>query len=309
MTSENQGRSLELFFIDGNPDGMLTAEVFNWTGHVLMTPRTRLAEALKRKETRYTGVYLLFGEQDGEPLAYIGEGEDISDRIRSHDAKKDWWTTVILITTAANNLNKAHVKYLEARLVEEARNIGRIELENGNTPSRSSLSEASRANMESFLEYVFLVLPALRIDYFLKRTRPSLSTVESPGTREVDVVFELNLKKENIVAHAILFNGEFIVQAGSMARQSWIGDRSDKTSYWKLHDELVSTGILTISEKHRTFTQSYAFSSTSAAGAVVTGRSTAGPIEWKLQGTKQTYKEWEAEKLAREFDGGIFSSP
>ena len=34
----NIGKSLELFFIDGRPDGMLTAEVFNWTGHVLMTP-------------------------------------------------------------------------------------------------------------------------------------------------------------------------------------------------------------------------------------------------------------------------------
>jgi hypothetical protein len=302
MTKLNQGRSLELFFIDGNPDGMLTAEVFNWTGHVLMSPRTRLAEALKRREARYTGVYLLIGEQDGEPLAYIGEGEDISDRIRNHDAKKDWWTTVILITTAANNLNKAHVKYLEARLVEEARAIGRIKLENGNTPSRSSLSEASQANMESFLDYVFLVLPALRIDSFLKRTRPSPSSVEDLSTEEADTIFELNLKKESIVAHAILSNGEFVVQAGSMARLSWIGDRSDKTSYWKLHDELVSTGVLIANEHHRIFAKSYAFSSTSAAGAVVTGRGTAGPIAWKVQGTKQTYKEWEAKKLASEID-------
>jgi hypothetical protein len=232
MTNINQGRSLELFFIDGNPDGMLTAEVFNWTGHVLMTPRTRITEALKRKEARYTGVYLLFGEQDGEPLAYIGEGEDISDRIRNHDAKKDWWTTAILITTAANNLNKAHIKYLEARLVEEARNIGRIELENGNTPSRSSLSEASQANMESFLEYIFLVLPALRIDSFLKKTRPSLASVEGSSPQEPDVVFELYLKKENITAYATLSDGEFIVQAGSMARKSWIGDTKDKTHYW-----------------------------------------------------------------------------
>ncbi len=36
MTGNVQGRSLELFFIDGKPDGMRTAEVFNWTGHVLM---------------------------------------------------------------------------------------------------------------------------------------------------------------------------------------------------------------------------------------------------------------------------------
>ena len=48
--------TLELFFIDGKPDGMLTAEVFGWTGHVLVTPRIRLPEALKRKESSYTGV-------------------------------------------------------------------------------------------------------------------------------------------------------------------------------------------------------------------------------------------------------------
>ena len=32
LASSRQGRSLELYFIDGRPDGMLTAEVFNWTG-------------------------------------------------------------------------------------------------------------------------------------------------------------------------------------------------------------------------------------------------------------------------------------
>ncbi len=45
-----QGRSLELFFIDGRPDGMLTAEVFNWTGHVLRLPRSHAKQALSRRE-------------------------------------------------------------------------------------------------------------------------------------------------------------------------------------------------------------------------------------------------------------------
>ena len=83
--------TLELFFIDGKPDGMLTAEVFGWTGHVLVAPRTKLPDALKRKESSYTGVYILLGDQNDEPLAYIGEGENIANRIKSHDAKKDWW--------------------------------------------------------------------------------------------------------------------------------------------------------------------------------------------------------------------------
>ena len=83
-------RTLELFFIDGKPDGMLTAEVFGWTGHILVTPRTRLSEALKRKESSYTGLYILIGELNEEPLAYIGESEIIAARIKNHDAKKDW---------------------------------------------------------------------------------------------------------------------------------------------------------------------------------------------------------------------------
>lgn len=70
--------SLELYFIEGRSDGILTAEVFNWTGHVLMTPRTRIGIALQRKEARHTGVYLLLGEKDDNPQAYIGEGEDIA---------------------------------------------------------------------------------------------------------------------------------------------------------------------------------------------------------------------------------------
>ena len=85
MNSPAAGRSLELYYIDGRPDGMLTAEMFNWTGHVLMTPRTQLSQALSRTEAGYAGVYLLLGEREAEPLLYVGEGEDISARIRTHD--------------------------------------------------------------------------------------------------------------------------------------------------------------------------------------------------------------------------------
>ena len=297
MTGNAQGRSLELFFIDGKPDGMLSAEVFNWTGHVLVTPRTQISKALKRKEARYTGIYLLFGEQDGEPLAYIGEGEDISDRIRNHDTKKDWWTQAVLVTSAANNLNKAHVKYLEARLIEEARTVGRINLENGNTPSRPSLSEAAQANMEAFLENILMVLPAVRIDSFLKHTRPKANVAEAT---DATPIFELHTKKHGIYATATLEGGEFVVQAGSKARKAWEGKGSENTSYGQLYFELVKTGILQEQGSHRVFSVNYAFKSPSAAGAVVNGRPTSGPLEWKVRGKEKTYKQWEADKLDRE---------
>lgn len=290
--------TLELFFIDGKPDGMLTAEVFGWTGHILVAPRTRLLDALKRKESIYTGVYILLGELNEEPLAYIGEGESIAARIKSHDAKKDWWTRAVLVTSAANNLHKAHVQYLESRLVQEAISAANIKLENSTNPSLPGLSEAAQANMEAFISQLLMVLPAIGVDFFTSKAKPDKQNgtdnaailVESP-------VFELILKKEGIVATAVIEDGEFVVQKGSLARSTYIGDRSEKSYYWKHHDKLVEQGVLIDQGNHKVFTQSYAFPSTSAAGAVCNGRSTAGPIAWKVKGTKKTYKEWEAENL------------
>ena len=296
MNYQTKGRSLELYFIDGRPDGMLTAEVFNWTGHLLMVPRTQISDALARKESRYTGVYLLLGEHDGLPLAYIGEAEDISARIRNHEGQKDWWTTAVLITSAANNLNKAHVRYLEARLIELARSVGRVPLDNGNTPARPSLTEAAQSNMEAFLEFVLMVLPALRIDVFLSNKRPSTTTVEAalPPNRRV---FELISRKHNIVATAIFADGEFVVQKGSQARPAWTGQPDH--SYAQNYAELLRMGIIESRGAHCEFTTNYAFKSPSAAAAAVNGRPSNGTLDWKLQATGQTYKEWEADELAK----------
>lgn len=289
--------TLELFFIDGKPDGMLTAEVFGWTGHILVAPRTRLSEALKRKESSYTGVYILLGEQKEEPLAYIGEGENIANRIKSHDAKKDWWTRVVLITSAANNLHKAHVQYLEARLVKIGINASNTKLENNTNPALPSLSEAAQANMETFIDQLLMILPAIRVDIFTSKVKPDKPrTIENSQSSTKSPVFELTLKKEGIKATAILEDGEFVIQKGSLARGKYIGERNEH-SYWKLYDKLVDQGILVDHGSHKVFNQSYAFSSTSAAGAVCNGRPTSGPIAWKVKGTNQTYKDWEAESL------------
>jgi len=304
------GRSLELYYIDGRPDGMLTAELFNWTGHVLMAPRTQIAEALARPEASYAGIYLLLGERDDQPLAYVGEGEDISARIRSHDVKKDWWTSVILVTAAANKLNKAHVRYLEARLIAEAKAIGRVPLENGTAPTLPSLSEADVAKMEAFIENLLVVLPAVRVDMFIQRQRPAAPprpdtvhdtvrgtpTVTTPieasqeGTR-----FRLELPRKNFVADAVLNErGEFVVLAGSRA-----GEKRVAGGYATLRDELERAGVIGAAADGETrFLSSYAFASPSAAGSVATGRSTNGVTAWKHVETGKTYKDWEADRLS-----------
>jgi hypothetical protein len=282
MFINNTGLSLELHYIDGNPEGMLTAEVFNWTGHVLKTPRIQISEALNRPEAKYTGVYLLLGESDGESCAYIGESESIGDRIKSHDNNKDWWTDAILITSTANNLNKAHIKYLESRLVEEANFAGRIPLQNGNQPNKPSLSESSKSNMETFLQYIFMVLPALKIDIFAQKLNTKKFSNE-------------NRNIENGTAQQI--QNEFIVLKGSSARETWVA-KDISSSYAKLHKELIKTGVLITQGTKRIFSTDYAFKSPSAAAAVISGRASNGRTAWKVENQNITYHEWDEIRLS-----------
>ncbi len=291
-----KGRSLELFFIDGNPDGMLTAEVFNWTGHILVAPRVKIKDALARKEAKHTGVYVLLGDQGGDSLAYIGEGEDVSNRIRNHDSAKDWWGKAIIITSAADNLHKAHVKYLESRLIEMASAVSAIKLENGTVPARSSLSEAARANMEEFLGTLHIVLPALGITIFQNKTRPSHDLAQSSD--RISPRFVLETPKHSVNAIAELRGAEFVVLKGSTARQEWASKAHTQHGYKQLHDELVANGVLDCSTMPARFSENYAFNSPSAAAAIINGRSANGRLEWRLESDGRTFKEWEMAQLS-----------
>ncbi|EAW31104.1 hypothetical protein GP2143_03248 [marine gamma proteobacterium HTCC2143] len=197
-------------------------------------------------------------------------------------------------------MDKGHGQYLESRLVQEGITAANTNLANGTSPSLPSLSEAAQANMETFISQLLMELPAIRVDLFTSNAKPDRQIESFKPQDSLDSqVFELTLKKEGIVATAILEEGEFIVQKGSLARAEYIGRQNEKSYHWKHYNRLVEQGILVDQGKHKVFTQSYAFPSTSAAGAVCYGRSAAGPVAWKVKGTKQTYKDWEAEKLAQ----------
>jgi hypothetical protein len=299
------GRSLELYYIDGRPDGMVTAELFNWTGHVLLFPRTQLGEALARTEASYAGVYLLLGDQNGEPFAYIGEGEDIGARIRQHDVRKEWWTSAVLVTASANKLNKAHVRYLEARLIAHAKAIGHTPLDNLTAPVLPTLSEADVSKMEAFLENLLIVLPAVRVDMFIQRARsarPSSPVAGTPTPADPQTAgaggtrFVLESRKHGLRASAVLADGEFVVEAGSMGRLEWNG--LEHHTYASLYAELRRSGVLTQQDAHCVFTQDYAFRSPSAAAAVVNGRASNGQIDWRTADGGLTYKDWEARQIA-----------
>ena len=74
------GKTIRIFLVDGEPTGILLAEISNWTGKVLVAPRSQLDQLSKREDVRRTGVYLLVGPDPDDPsraLASIGEGDNV----------------------------------------------------------------------------------------------------------------------------------------------------------------------------------------------------------------------------------------
>jgi hypothetical protein len=141
-----------------------------------------------------------------------------------------------------------------------------------------------------------MALPALRVDMFIRNTRPTISVSPQGNAATSGTNFALKAKKHGIEATAVLQSGDFIVQAGSLARLRWEGREAASVGYDQLHAELLRTGILKPDGERCVFTQNYAFKSPSAAAAVVLGRNANGTLDWRLT-DGSTYKEWEAAQL------------
>jgi len=90
------GKTIRIFLADGEPTGILLAEISNGTGKALVAPRSQLDQLSKREEVRRTGVYRLVGPDPDDPsraLASIGEGDNVLKRLLRHNKNeaKDFW--------------------------------------------------------------------------------------------------------------------------------------------------------------------------------------------------------------------------
>jgi hypothetical protein len=144
--------TIRIFLVHGDPKRLRTAELSNWGGKAVAGPRNEFDAILAREESKGSGVYLLTGvdPKTGEPALYVGEAESIRDRLKAH-LSKEFWNHLVFFLSKDENLTKAHVKYLEGRLIEQAQQAGRATLENSQG-SGARLPESDREDMEVFLE-------------------------------------------------------------------------------------------------------------------------------------------------------------
>ena len=264
------GKAIELFLVNGTAESLITAELSNWNGKAIKIPRTEVSSC-ERDDIKGVGVYFLIcQEDDGTDSVYIGEAENVLDRLTQHlrdfqsGKEKYYWNTAVIFV--GRDLNKALIRYLENRFVEIAKECGRYTVLTKNTYKNTVLKEAQIASMEEFIDNVKILINTLGYKVFV------------PVPKANDETIYLYCKGSGASAKGFVSAGGFTVLEGSTVSDHTVPSLETKgKSYYNLRNALIKDG--TISD--RVFTRDYEFKAPSAASAVILGHTSNGNVDWK----------------------------
>lgn len=276
--------TLKLFLVYGDPKRLRTAELSNWTGKAVAGPRSEFVNLLEREECESTGIYFLTGvdPSTSKRAIYIGEAENIKSRVKSH-LTKDFWNQIVFFVSKDENLTKAHVKYLEGRLIDLAKESGRSFVMNGQG-SGARLPESDREEMEIFLEKMQQMLPALDIDAFV----PAVAK-ETTDQVKKEILY---CKIKGVTAKGYQTPNGFIVLEGSQAVLEERSSAQKWPSVLAQRNSLIEEQVLIPEGGAYTFVKDTEFSSPSAAAATIHGGSANGLTAW-VDSTGKSLKQIE----------------
>ena len=276
------GKTIKIFLIDGDPNGRMSCELSNWSGKAYKIPRIKIKDCIDREDLTSTGVYLLFGkDDDGKDQVYIGEAESILKRLNQQLTQKDFWNEAIVFISKDENLNKAHIKYLENRLHDIAKVANRYNVDNSIIPTQSSISESDRAEMEEYIEYVKMLVNTLGHKVFDEKR-------EFKPKQKQETFFIKSVR--NADGQGEPTSDGFVVFKGSKAAATIVNSLT--LSFIKFRQKLIDDGVLINKIEYFEFSDDYIFSSPSTAAVMIMGRNANGLTEWKNNDGK-TLKDFE----------------
>lgn len=264
--------TIKIFLPHGDPKRLRTGEISNWSGKAVAGPRTELEQILGREEATSAGVYILSGIDPftGNSATYIGEAESVKARIKQH-LSKDFWSHLVFFTSKDENLTKAHVRYLEGRLITLAKEAKRADLTNSQA-SNGRLPESDVADMEIFLERIKQLLPALGVDVLVPVTS------QAGTSKETQLLYcEIN----SLTATGRLTPNGIVVLEGSQAALSLRPSAANYPWIVASREKLLKEHVLVQSKDVLTFQQDHEFTSPSAAAAIIHGGTANGRTAWK----------------------------
>lgn len=296
-------RSIHIFLNDGEPEGLRSANIplHSIIGIAFKDVQFAQAKQVFEGELGRPGVYVLLGQgEDSKPAAYIGESENIAQRLQCHAGKKPpiEWNEALAFVSKDDILTKGHVRFAEAELIQAAKLNPHWAVNNLKQPdSMGKLPKPDAYFMREFVEQVKTLAGALGCALFKsisgKPQQGALFSQAALQANDADITPEFQLAGTGYQARAVVYlkTGEFSVLKGSCAKKE--ESPTIPESAKSLRAQLLADGVLKAAGDAMVFQQDYGFKSTSAAAGVVSGYSMAGPTYWKLASNPAvTYKQW-----------------
>lgn len=160
--------TIRIFVPDGDPDGLRIIDRQSSPSSFFVFPRNKWEQIKNRTELEGAGVYILVGYSNPEdelPTVYIGQADNVRNRIEQHKKGKDFWDKAVVFVSE-NKINATHAKWLEYALIKRVLETKRSKVENGNSPSEPTISEPEKAEMQVFLSEILQTLPIAGIEAF-----------------------------------------------------------------------------------------------------------------------------------------------
>ncbi|MFO0947863.1 MAG: GIY-YIG nuclease family protein [Planctomycetota bacterium] len=260
--------------------GIRHAEIVNWTGQAIAAPRPRYVELKSWPEVCRPGIYFLVGFSDdtSEGKVYIGESENVFDRLADHIRNKEFWRECIVFSSKDQNLTKGHVKYLESRLIALADKANRYFLDNSDRPAIPALPRADSDTMEEFIDFVRITLGAL-----------GYPVIEPLQTKLVDAGFGAQARNTTL-GRDFAFSGNAFSARGTQSDEGFIvfadslvakeAAQTTPAHVKTLRESAISEQRMIIERDKYKLVSDMLFTSSSAAAAFVAGSNRNGREAW-----------------------------
>ncbi|MDY6050747.1 MAG: GIY-YIG nuclease family protein [Corynebacterium sp.] len=277
-------RTVQLFLMDGSPNGRIKCSLDNWVGKVYLIPRTEITRSKDRPELAQTGIYLLFGTdtETGDELLYVGQarerknGNGVLSRVAEHlgEEKLDYFTHAILIIDSDNSFGPTEISYLENAFYQQALAADRVKAVNSNDPSPGNVTEEKKAALDEFISTAKILIGSLGYRVFDAVDDAKAATQTSSETALPNVEPLLFLNAAGATGSGRQTTDGFVILKGAQLRADMTHSAPElaRKNREKFADRISDSGELM---------RDTLFTSPSAASDFLTGSSTSGKVYWK----------------------------
>ena len=172
-----KAKTINLLLYEGDLDGVISIEDSSWnSGELYSAPRASVSELLETDACKKYGVYLLLSTNK----VYIGQSSDLAKRITQHTIGKDWWESVVILTTKDDSLTHSDIDYLESVLIDKAFKINRLDCDNKNKGNNPKVTKFQKVVLEQYLEEALFLMKLIGITVFSdKQTGTLINTIDT----------------------------------------------------------------------------------------------------------------------------------